>query len=109
MGEAAPVLDEPLTVEEYLEGEKISEVRHEYFDGRVTAMAGASQEHERVAGNLFAKLHVHLMGKPCEVFKDGMKLRLDVRKKDLFYYPDIMVVCNPKDTNRYFRRDPKLL
>jgi Uma2 family endonuclease len=109
MAEAAPVLDEPLTVEEYLEGEIFSEVRHEYFDGRVTAMSGASANHEDVAGNLFAKLHPHLKGKPCKVYKDGMKLRLLVQKKDLFYYPDIMVTCDPKDKNPYFRRNPKLV
>ena len=43
-----------ITVQDYLEGERQSEMRHEYFDGTVTAMAGASDEHELVAGNLFA-------------------------------------------------------
>jgi Uma2 family endonuclease len=109
MGEPAPVLDDHLTVEDYLEGEKLSEARHEYFDGRVTAMAGASEDHEQVAMNIAAALHRHFKGKPCRVFKDGMKLRLEVRKKDLFYYPDIMVTCDPKDDNPYFRRHPKLL
>ncbi len=109
MGQAAPVLDEPLTVDEYLEGERASEVRHEYFDGCVTAMAGASAEHEGVAMNIASALHRHLKGKPCQVFKDGMKLRLEVRKKDLFYYPDVMVTCDPKDKDPYFRRNPKLL
>src|SRR6202012_3089269 len=97
------------TVEEYLEGEKMSEVRHEYFDGHVTAMAGASADHEGVAMNIATTLHLHLKGKPCRVFKDGMKLRLEVQKKDLFYYPDIMVACDPKDQNPFFRRNPKLL
>ncbi|WP_166442673.1 Uma2 family endonuclease [Phragmitibacter flavus] len=102
------VLDD-ITVEEYLEGEALSEVRHEYFDGKVFAMAGASAEHEGVSGNLFASLHAHLKGKLYKVFKDGMKLRLEVRGKDLFYYPDILVTCQPTDNNRFFRNSPKLI
>ncbi len=98
-----------LTAEEYLEGELHSEVRHEYFDGHVFAMAGASDSHELIAGNLFAVLHAHLKGKPCQVFKDGMKLRLQVMSRDLFYYPEIMVVCDPADANRFFREKPRLL
>jgi Uma2 family endonuclease len=98
-----------ITVDEYLEGEQHSEVRHEYFDGRVFAMAGASDTHELIAGNLFAALHAHLKGKPCQVFKDGMKLRLQLTSRDLFYYPDVMVVCDPADAHRFFREKPCLL
>jgi Uma2 family endonuclease len=98
-----------LTVEAYLEGERHSDVRHEYFDGDVYAMAGASVEHELVAGNIFAALHAHLKGKHSRVFKDGMKLRLQAMGRDVFYYPDIMVAWNPEDRHRYFREKPKLL
>lgn len=98
-----------ITVEEYLEAEKLSEVRHEYFDGEVRAMAGASDEHEAVALNLAAILHAHLQGKPCRVFKDGMKLRLQMIGRNLFYYPDVMVTCDPTDNPRYYRERPKLL
>lgn len=98
-----------VSVDDYLAGELRSEVRHEYFDGFVTAMAGASDIHEIVAGNLFAALHAHLSGKPCRPFQGGMKLRLRLREKDLFYYPDIMVACQPEDNARYFREQPVLL
>jgi Uma2 family endonuclease len=97
-----------ITVEQYLESEKHSEERHEYFDGRVWAMAGASEDHELVAGNLFAAIHSHLRGKPCRVFKDGMKVRLRVKDGDLFYYPDILVACDPAGANRYYREQAKL-
>ncbi len=110
MGAAlALVLNDRITVKEYFEGEILSEVRHEYFDGRVFAMAGASASHEDVAMNIASALHRHLRGKPCKIFKDGMKLRLEVREKDLFYYPDIMVTCDPKDKNDHFRKNPKLI
>src|SRR5438105_3189706 len=98
-----------ITLEEYLEGERHSEVRHEYFDGAVFAMAGASDEHELVAMNFAAILHAHLKGKTCQVFKDGMKLRMPMMDSDLFYYPDVMVTCDPTDNRRYYREKPKLL
>ena len=98
-----------VSVEDYLAGELRSEVRHEYFDGFVTAMAGTSDRHEIVAGNLFGALLNHLRGKPCRPFVSGMKLRLRVRERDLFYYPDIMVACQPTDNARYFREQPVLL
>ena len=108
-GEAARQYRESLTVEAYLEGERHSEVRHEYFEGSAYAMAGASFEHELVAGNFFAALHTHLKGKPCRVFKDGMKLRLQAMGREVFYYPDLMVACDPTDNHRYYRDKPKLL
>ena len=98
-----------LSVEDYLAGEASSEIRHEYFDGLVTAMAGASGDHELVSMNLSIAIGIHLRGKPCRVFKDGMKLRLRVQNRDLFYYPDIMVACQPEDNARYFREQPVLL
>ena len=98
-----------LSVEDYLTGEASSEVRHEYFDGLVTAMAGASDIHEIIAGNFFLELGNHLRGKPCRPFQSGMKLRLRVQKRDLFYYPDIMVACLREDNARYFREQPLLL
>ena len=98
-----------ITVEEYLEGETVSEVRHEYFDGEVFAMAGASDEHELVVGNLFAALRTHLKGKSGRVFKDGMKLRMPMMGADLFYYPDVMIACDPADSHRYYREKPRLL
>jgi Uma2 family endonuclease len=107
--EALPVARDYISVDAYLEGERHSEVRHEYFDGQVSAMAGASSEHELVAGNLFVILHSFLRGKPCQVFKDGMKLRVQPMAGDLFYYPDIMVTSDPQDNHRFYREKPTLL
>ena len=98
-----------ITEEEYLEGEQLAEVKHEYFDGQVFAMAGASDGHELVAGNIFAALLAHLRGKGCRVFKSDMKLRLQFRGKTLHYYPDIMVACDLADKNPLYRERPRLL
>jgi Uma2 family endonuclease len=98
-----------LTVDEYLEGEQHSEIRHEYFDGRVFAVAGATDTHQLIAGKFFTALQLHLEGTPCKVFLPGMKVRLTVLEKDLFYYPDVMVACDPTDNHRLFRERPKLI
>jgi len=98
-----------VTEEEYLEGEQLAEIKHEYYDGQVYAMAGASDDHELVAGNLFAALLTHLRGKGCRVYKSDMKLRLQFREKTLFYYPDVMVACDSSERNPFYREKPKLI
>lgn len=98
-----------ITVEQYLESEKHSEARHEYFDGLVWAMSGASEDHELVANNLLVAIHAHLRGKPCRVFKDGMKVRLRVKDRDLFYHPGILIACDPAGANRYYREQARLI
>jgi Uma2 family endonuclease len=99
----------PLTVEEYLAGEQRSEVRHEYLGGVVYAMAGASAEHNTISLNLAAALKGHLRGRPCHTFMADVKVRLTVANDDIFYYPDVMVACDPRDTDRFFKRFPKVL
>ena len=98
-----------LTVEDYLMGEQRREVRHEYLDGVVYAMAGASVEHNTISLNLAAALRNHLRGTPCGTFMADVKIRLTVANDDLFYYPDVMVACDPRETDRFFKRFPKVL
>lgn len=101
-----PVL---ITEKAYLEAEPNNLEKHEFFDGFVKAMAGATEEHEIVAMNLAALIHGHLRGKRCRVFKSDMKLRVDTDDKIVYYYPDIMVVCNPRDKNAQFKEKPTLI
>lgn len=98
-----------ISVEEYLGGEERSEIRHEYLDGAVVEMAGASDRHNILAGNIFASLHGQLRGKRCQAFIADMKLRLRVRNEDNFYYPDIMVACDPADNAALYRERPTAL
>ena len=95
-----------ISVEDYLEGEKLSEVRHEYLAGWVVAMAGASEAHCFITGNVFAHLHAHLRGHECRAFVGGMKARLEVHG-DAFYHPDVMVTCDSRDKSQDFCRYPK--
>jgi len=94
---------------EYLEGERSAEVRHEYVDGHVYAMAGASDDHNRIAGNIFAELRERLRGHRCEPFINDMKVKIPPAFADVYYYPDVLVACDPTDNARYFRERPTVL
>jgi len=98
-----------ISVEDYLESEESSEVRHEYIGGILYAMAGASDEHIAICVNLVSALRAHLKGTPCRVQISEGKVRLRAADEDIFYYPDIMVICDPRDQDRYFKRYPKVL
>jgi Uma2 family endonuclease len=98
-----------VSVEEYLEGERDSQLRHEYVEGHVYAMAGASDEHNRIAGNIFSFLHAALRGKPCEPFINDMKARIPPQLASAFYYPDVLVACDPTDKERYYRERPVVI
>ena len=98
-----------LSIEEYIEGEQHSEVRHEFIGGLVYAMAGASDEHNAISLNLASAILAHLRGKSCRVFMADSKVRLRADADDIFYYPDLMVACDPRDTNRFFKRFPCVL
>lgn len=98
-----------ITPDEYLEGERLSEIRHEYVSGHVYAMAGASDDHNRIAGNIFGELRERLRGKRCEPFINDVKAKLPPVFADVFYYPDVMVVCDPSDNARYYRERPTVI
>src|SRR5438105_13987242 len=93
-----------ISVEDYLEGERYSEIRHEFVGGHVYAMAGASDDHNRIAGNVFSALHERLRGKRCEAFMVDMKLKIP--DSPACYYPDVLVACDPADNAKYFRERP---
>ncbi len=98
-----------ISPDEYLEGERLAEVRHEYVDGRVYAMAGASDDHNRIAGNIFAELRERLRGHRCEPFINDMKVKIPPAFADVYYYPDVLVACDPTDNARYFRERPTVI
>jgi Uma2 family endonuclease len=106
---AAWKAEEHLTVEEYLKGEELSDVRREYIGGKVYAMPGVTIAHNTISVNLVSALHGHLRGGPCRVFVEGVKTHLHSIGLEIFYYPDVMVACDSRDTHRLFREYPKLI
>jgi len=95
---AAPKLHR-VSVEDYLAGELVSEIKHEYLGGYVYAMAGARNVHNRIASNVLGVLHAKLRGKPCQPYNSDTKIRVNLPTHVRFYYPDLSVVCdsNPPD------------
>jgi Uma2 family endonuclease len=80
-----------LSVEEYLEMERTSEVRHEYFDGEIFAMVGVTESHVLIVTNLVASLGKQLRGGPFRVYANLM--RVQVAETGLYTYPDLVVLC----------------
>lgn len=97
-----------LTADQYLEWEQKQPIKHEYVNGEVFAMAGASNAHVTIALNLATGLRNHVRGSGCRVFMSDMKVKVpDLR---WFYYPDVMVTCDPRDrTANYAMAYPKLI
>ena len=80
-----------LTPEEYLEMERKSEERHEYFDGQIFAMSGAKFNHNVIAWNLGSELKQKLKDKKCVACPSDM--RVFIPATGLYTYPDLVVVC----------------
>src|SRR5438105_4521532 len=80
-----------LTIEEYLQFEKDSVEKHEYFHGEIFAMAGAGILHNKIFSNLFIDLGIRLKGNRCQPY--GSDLRIHIPDNTLFTYPDISIIC----------------
>lgn len=85
-----------MTFEEYLEFEKRADMRHEFVDGFVFAMAGATDTHNHITGSIFARAYLAALNTQCFVYKENMKLRTP---DGTGYYPDVFAVCDPNDTD----------
>lgn len=94
-----------MSVEEYLHYEHHNEIRHELVDGYLYAMTGGTDRHDEIAGNLYARLHTHLRGKPCRVHGSNVKVRVN----NDFYYPDLFVRCGSERGDPYYKTDPVLI
>jgi len=99
-----------ISPQEYLEGEPLAETKHEYIDGEVYAMAGASDAHTTVALNAASALKIHLRGSPCRTYISDMKVRIG--EDNAFFYPDVMICCEPSDQEEeqnYLKKSPKII
>ena len=100
-----------LDLEEYLQLEESSEIRHEYLGGQIFAMSGGSKEHNLIAGNIYSRIRSDLRGSSCSVFMADIKVRIELanKAKDVFYYPDVIVTCDSQDKDRFFLNYPCLI
>jgi Uma2 family endonuclease len=97
-----------LSPEDYLQFEENSDIKHEYRQGNVYAMAGASNVHVLIAVNLGSLLRNHLRGSGCLPYLSDTKVRIE--SINTYYYPDIAVTCDRRDREfKNFLRHPCLI
>jgi Uma2 family endonuclease len=82
---------QPMSPEEFLKWERAAETKHEYANGKIYSMAGASRQHGRITLNVAGELHQRLKGKTCEPFSTDMRVWIPPR--NAYNYPDVVVVC----------------
>lgn len=92
--EAAPKYNF-ISQQEYLEMERASDEKHEYFDGHVYLMSGASLKHARVVTNLMLAIGNFLENKNCEILAETM--RVATPSRDSYMYPDLLIVCGKEE------------
>lgn len=98
-------VEQKMTVEQYLASELEREVKHEFIDGDIYAMSGASRNHNRISSNIIIEFGNHLKDKPCEPFGSDMKIRV----RDNFYYPDVLVDCDVDESQSHYSKTPVII
>ncbi len=95
-----------ITPQDYLAAERTAEVRHEYVDGEIFAMVGASLNHARIVARLGHAIRQAALRRGCDAFTNDMKVRVEAA--NAYYYPDIVATC-AADDDPYVVKDPVLV
>ncbi len=98
-----------MTLEQFLEFERKSPMRHEFVNGFVFAMTGGTLNHARITQNLWLAFHNHLKRGPCEAFASNAKVVIENDANEIVYYPDVLVDCRPATRGDDHVRDPRLV
>ena len=93
-----------ISEEEYLSGELLSDIRHEYIEGKVYAMVGAHKHHNQIVMTTSNLFYNHLLGKPCQPYASDMKVKVGQK----YFYPDVMVDCSSEDYD-YYTEKPSII
>ncbi len=91
INEAAPKYYPKMSPTDFLEWERKQEYKHEYAGGEIFAMARASVNYNKISSNIIGRIWNHLQGKECNVYPGD--LRIAVKSKNSFFYPDATIVC----------------
>lgn len=106
---AFPVHSDLLTVDEYLEGEDTSPIKHEYVGGTLYAVPCGTNRHNAIATNALVSLGAQLRGKVCRPFNSDTKVRIQLPAHARLYYPDAMVICRPAKGQADFQDSPAII
>ena len=97
-----------VSADAYLAAENDGTWRHEFADGLVFAMAGASANHNLILGAIMVGV-AGAAPPTCQTFTSDMKVKIKTNDQERYYYPDLFVACDPEDRDPYFRTSPKLV
>jgi Uma2 family endonuclease len=86
----APPDNNNWTIEQYLDFEDEQETRHEFIQGQVYAMAGATERHNQIASAIHYALYGQMLDRDCQVFQSDMRVQVEA---DVSFYPDIVAIC----------------
>jgi Uma2 family endonuclease len=101
-------LNKIYSVQEYFLLEESGDIRHEFINGNLIEMSGASREHHFICQNLLLALLATVKQLGYKVFMENMKVK--IQNEDQFYYPDIFITKEPEtDANRYVQFQPELI
>ena len=92
---------------DYLQAEKLTDIRHEYVHGCVYALAGASLRHNDIALNTAFALRSAALAIPCRVNVSDIKVC--AAKSKAYFYPDVVVSCEQESADAYYVEQPCLL
>ncbi len=106
---AAAFAESLVSPADYLAGERLGDVKHEYLDGVVYATAGTTVQHDRIAGNIYRALGNQLQGGPCEPFSSDVKVRIESAGAKFYYYPDVTVDCAEPHPASLFAEAPRVI
>lgn len=98
-----------MSVEEYLAFEADSDQKHEFLNGRVFAMSGGKNAHNRIKARVTGSLFTQLQSSPCEALDSDSKVRIRTARKTIFYYPDAMVCCELTPDSETYQDRPVAL
>ena len=97
---ASPLEEKRFTLQEYIEYEEVSEVRHEFHEGFLYPMATTSRAHNEIVQNLSSEIRSKIRRKGCKVYAENVKLQLIENGK--YVYPDILLTCDERDLNSQY-------
>ncbi len=84
-----------ISPKEYLEMERASDEKHEYFDGHIYLMSGASLRHAKISINMIIEIGSFLKNTECQVLTGNM--RVTSPSRDSYMYPDRLIYCGKEE------------
>ena len=102
-------INDIISVDDYLEGELVSRVKHEYIAGAVFAMAGAKNAHNMISVNALLAFGIRLKGQACRPYNSDTKIRIRMKGNVRFYYPDLSIICKSNDLDESFQDQPVVI